>query len=150
MGFQPDDSFTYCEVCGHVVFINDAYSKQFFVKNYDKMGGIFAHVYLCKDCWDTFPEDIHDIEFEDYPFYRPEVDPDVLEAELGGSIERYDTYTEGLENLVEKLLTLVEQGVEAFGHTRDYVGYDVLPDKEGWSWFDWTTEAAAMLERNGR
>lgn len=46
-----------------------------------------------------------------------------------------------------ELFDLIEAGIRTFQHTRDYVGEDVMPAVEGWSWFDWTRRAEAMLAR---
>ena len=41
---------------------------------------------------------------------------------------------------------LVESGLEAFRLTQAYVGEDVLPEIEGWSWYDWTQKARKHVE----
>lgn len=46
----------------------------------------------------------------------------------------------------DELLLLVEQGVEAFRLTNEYVP---LPEVEGWSHFDWTEAAKAALAMYG-
>ena len=45
----------------------------------------------------------------------------------------------------EALRALVEEGLEAFRLTREYVGEDTLPNVAGWSHFDWSTKARAVL-----
>lgn len=45
------------------------------------------------------------------------------------------------------LRQLIEQGIEAFRLTRDYVGPETFPAAPGWSWFDWVAKARrAILE----
>jgi hypothetical protein len=41
---------------------------------------------------------------------------------------------------------LVAEGIEAVRLTREYVGEEVLPEIEGWSWYDWTQKAKAALQ----
>lgn len=43
------------------------------------------------------------------------------------------------------LEALVADGIEAMRLTREYVGEKVLPEIEGWSWYDWTKRAEAAL-----
>jgi hypothetical protein len=45
----------------------------------------------------------------------------------------------------EDLRRLVWDGIQAFRLTREYVGEDVLPAIEGWSWFDWCERAERAL-----
>jgi hypothetical protein len=40
---------------------------------------------------------------------------------------------------------LLSEGIEAFRLTREYVGEDMLPAVEGWSWFDWCEKANQHL-----
>ena len=40
---------------------------------------------------------------------------------------------------------LIAGGIIALQHTREYVGEDLLPAIEGWSWYDWTKRAEAYL-----
>jgi hypothetical protein len=40
---------------------------------------------------------------------------------------------------------LLYKGGEAFRLTREYVGEDLLPPTEGWSWFDWCKAALYAL-----
>lgn len=40
---------------------------------------------------------------------------------------------------------MLRGGIEAMRLTREYVGEDVLPAVRGWSWFDWSTRAAALV-----
>lgn len=46
---------------------------------------------------------------------------------------------------VAALEAALEQGIEAMRLTREYVGEDMLPAIEGWSWCDWVTTARAAL-----
>ena len=46
----------------------------------------------------------------------------------------------------EKMEELVAEGIEAFRLTREYVGDKMLPEIEGWSWYDWTQKAKAALQ----
>ena len=39
------------------------------------------------------------------------------------------------------LYEVIADGIEAFRLTREYVGEDMLPVVEGWSWFDWCEKA---------
>ena len=41
---------------------------------------------------------------------------------------------------------LVAEGIEAIRLTREYVGEEMLPEIEGWSWYDWTQKAKAALQ----
>jgi len=43
---------------------------------------------------------------------------------------------------------LIAAGLVAFDFTRQYVGEDVLPAIEGWSWFDWCQRAQEWLARH--
>ena len=45
--------------------------------------------------------------------------------------------------------SLIAAGLVAFDFTRQYVGYDVLPEIEGWSWFDWCRRAETYLRDAG-
>ncbi len=47
---------------------------------------------------------------------------------------------------VARLRGLVRDGIEAFRHTREYVGEHRLPEVHGWSWYDWTIAAKVTLE----
>ena len=40
---------------------------------------------------------------------------------------------------------LVVKGLVAFDLTRQYVGEDMLPEIEGWSWYDWCQNAEEYL-----
>lgn len=44
---------------------------------------------------------------------------------------------------------IVSEGIEAVRLTREYVGEEVLPEIEGWSWYDWIQKAEAALARFG-
>ena len=43
---------------------------------------------------------------------------------------------------------VIAGGIIAFQHTRDYVGHEMLPEGEGWSWSAWTNRAEAFLARH--
>jgi len=43
---------------------------------------------------------------------------------------------------------LIAAGLVAFDFTRQYVGEDVLPAIEGWSWFDWCQRAEEWMVRH--
>lgn len=60
-----------------------------------------------------------------------------------------DLYRENvaLRGRVEELSEALSDGVEALRLTREYVGDGLLPAVPGWSWFDWTESARALLER---
>ena len=44
---------------------------------------------------------------------------------------------------------LIAAGLVAFDLTRQYVGEDLVPAIEGWSWFDWCQRAEEWLARHG-
>lgn len=46
---------------------------------------------------------------------------------------------------VERLRLLVAEGTIAFQLTREYIGTELLPAIDGWSWWDWTQKAEAAL-----
>ena len=46
----------------------------------------------------------------------------------------------------DKMEALVAEGIEAIRLTREYVGEEMLPEIEGWSWYDWTQKAKAALQ----
>ncbi len=47
---------------------------------------------------------------------------------------------------MNELVAALEQCVEALRLTREYVGEDLLPPLEGWSWYDATVNAQDVLE----
>lgn len=53
---------------------------------------------------------------------------------------------------IAKLKRLVEEGLEAFCLTKEYInipdenGFVLLPDIEGWSHFDWSEKARKTLK----
>ncbi len=51
---------------------------------------------------------------------------------------------------MKDLIEALEQCVEALRLTREYVGEEMLPALEGWSWYDATVNAQDVLERLGR
>jgi len=51
---------------------------------------------------------------------------------------------------MKDLIEALEQCVEALRLTREYVGEEMLPPLEGWSWYDATVNAQDVLERLGR
>ncbi len=46
----------------------------------------------------------------------------------------------------KQLEAALEQCVEALRLTREYVGEEMLPPLEGWSWYDATVNARDVLE----
>lgn len=48
-------------------------------------------------------------------------------------------------NFEDDVKNLIAAGINAFQHTREYVGSDTLPAREGWSWFDWVKRAESFL-----
>ncbi len=68
---------------------------------------------------------------------KPDIDPDAAEELLAE--------VDALRAEAQQLREALWRGVEAMRLTREYVGEDVLPVVEGWSWFDWTREALAAL-----
>ena len=49
--------------------------------------------------------------------------------------------------LADDLAADLAAGLVAIDLTRQYVGEEVLPAIEGWSWFDWVQRADAALAR---
>ena len=46
------------------------------------------------------------------------------------------------------LVALIQEGLDAFHFTREYVGLELLPALPGWSWFDWCEKARTALDVN--
>lgn len=46
---------------------------------------------------------------------------------------------------IDKLRQLLEEGIEAFRLTREFLGEDALPAVKGWSWFDWCEKVRSIL-----
>lgn len=69
----------------------------------------------------------------------------------GGLIDALDAHGYSVHGPeADDTANLIAEGINAFQFTRDYVGQDVLPPVEGWSWFDWTQRAQAWLARRAR
>jgi hypothetical protein len=54
----------------------------------------------------------------------------------------YDSLSEDRD----KYKALVLDGIEAVRFTREYVGEELLPAIEGWSWFDWLVAAEKAVK----
>jgi hypothetical protein len=94
---------------------------------------------------------------DEYDSYQPEgptkvdVVIDIVVAHMNEqmveAVLKEQAHTEAAEEVSERLRNFIGGGIEAFRHTREYVGEDVLPAIEGWSWFDWTEKAHTIIRR---
>jgi len=74
-----------------------------------------------------------------------------LQERLNAAIEASSIAETGRLNAEaerDRLAALVADGIEAFRITREYVGEGLLPEHDGWAWYDWTQRAAALTPTN--
>ena len=71
---------------------------------------------------------------------RIEADWNEVMMTPGGTYQKWKQ----AEAELTRLRGVIERGIEAVRLTHEYVG-DVLPQKPGWSLYDWTQEARAAL-----
>ena len=62
-----------------------------------------------------------------------------------GDVRRLVATVDDLRRQLDAAHAVIAGGIVAMQLTREYVGVDVLPAIEGWSWFDWTKRAEAAL-----
>lgn len=83
-------------------------------------------------------------EYQRYRFPVPEHYVDTVEAAL--NTPTVEPATAASQPVTASMEALVAEGIEAVRLTREYVGEEVLPEIEGWSWYDWTQKAKAALQ----
>ena len=50
-----------------------------------------------------------------------------------------------LKRRLEEAEVLIASGIIAMRLTQEYVGAEMLPERRGWSWWDWTEKACDFL-----